>query len=254
MSDLISYSDVERLPPGDLVPYERNARTHSPEQVEQIVVSIREFGFTNPVLIAEDNTIIAGHGRVMAAQEMGLEVVPCLRLAGLSEEQRRAYVIADNKLAENAGWDEDLRRLELGELQDLGFDLSVMGFTPPELDEIFLDIDGLEEEGNTGDDEFPPLGTHHTSRPGDVWICGDHRVMCGDSTVITDIETLVDGARIDMCWTDPPYNVNYEGAAGQIQNDNMDSRCVQSVPDGCLRCGPVGDEERGGDLCGARGN
>lgn len=222
LSDLISYFDLERLPPSDLVPYDRNARTHSPAQVSQIVASIKEFGFTNPILIAEDNTIIAGHGRVLAAQEMGMKVVPCLRLAGLTDEQRRAYIIADNKLAENAGWDEELLKLELGELRDLGFELDVIGFDRSELDELFLDTDRLEEEGNTEDDEVPPFGEFHTSRPGDVWICGDHRVMCGDSTVVTDVETLVAEDRMDMCWTDPPYNVNYEGSAGKIENDNMD--------------------------------
>jgi len=221
MNDLISYPDIERLPPGDLIPYDRNSRTHSPTQVSQIVASIKEFGFTNPILIAEDNTIIAGHGRVLAAQEMGMAVVPCLRLAGLTDEQRRAYIIADNKLAENAGWDDDLLRLELGELRDLGFDLDVVGFDRAELDELFLNTDGLEEDGNTDDDEVPPFGEWHISRRGDVWICGDHRVMCGDSTVITDVEALVGEERIDMCWTDPPYNVNYEGTAGKIENDNM---------------------------------
>ena len=223
MSDLISYTDLERLPPGDLVPYGRNSRTHSPEQVEQIVASIKEFGFTNPILIAEDDTIIAGHGRVQAAVAMGMDVVPCLRLSGLSDEQCRAYIIADNKLAENAGWDDELLRLELGELRDLGYDIDVVGFDRAELDELFLETDGLEEEGNTDDDEIPAFGDWFTSRRGDVWICGDHRIMCGDSTVITDVETLVGEAGVDMCWTDPPYNVNYEGTAGKIENDNMEA-------------------------------
>ena len=134
MSDLISYTDVEMLPPGDLTPYDRNSRTHSSEQVSQIAASIREFGFTNPVLVGEDGTIIAGHGRVLAALEIGMSQVPCLRITGLSDEQRRAYIIADNKLALNAGWDDELLKLELGELRDLGFDLGVVGFDRSELD------------------------------------------------------------------------------------------------------------------------
>lgn len=223
MQNETKFPDIERLPPGDLVPYDRNSRTHSPEQIEQIVASVKEFGFTNPILIAEDNTIIAGHGRVQAAVAMGMDVVPCLRIAGLTDEQRRAYIIADNKLAENAGWDDELLRLELGELRDLGYDIDVVGFDQAELDELFLETDGLEEEGNTDDDEIPAFGDWFTSRRGDVWVCGDHRIMCGDSTVITDIETLVGEGGVDMCWTDPPYNVNYEGTAGKIENDNMEA-------------------------------
>ena len=221
MSDLISYTDVEMLPPGDLTPYDRNSRTHSSEQVSQIAASIREFGFTNPVLVGEDGTIIAGHGRVLAALEIGMSQVPCLRITGLSDEQRRAYIIADNKLTLNAGWDDELLKLELGELRDLGFDLGVVGFDQSELDELFVDLDGLEEEGKTEDDEVPPIGGDFVSRRGDVWVCGDHRIMCGDSTVMSDIERLIGDELVDMCWTDPPYNVNYEGTAGKIENDNM---------------------------------
>jgi DNA modification methylase len=223
MQNETKFPDIERLSPGGLVPYGRNSRTHSPEQIEQIVASIKEFGFTNPILIAEDSTIIAGHGRVQAAVAMGMDVVPCLRIAGLTDEQRRAYIIADNKLAENAGWDDELLRLELGELRDLGYDIDVVGFDQAELDELFLETDGLEEEGKTDDDEIPAFGDWFTSCRGDVWVCGDHRIMCGDSTVITDIETLVGEGGVDMCWTDPPYNVNYEGAAGKIENDNMEA-------------------------------
>ncbi len=223
MSDLIAYTDLERLPPEELIPYDRNARTHSAGQIAQIVASIREFGFTNPVLIGQDNAIIAGHGRVLAARELGMEAVPCLRLAGLTDAQRRAYILADNKLAENAGWDEDLLRLELGELRDLGFEMEVIGFDRSELDALFLDADGLEEEGNTEDDDIPPVGAVPVSRRGDIWLCGDHRVMCGDSTVGADVAALVGAQRIDMCWTDPPYNVDYEGRAGKIENDNMDA-------------------------------
>lgn len=228
MSELVSYDKVEMLAPETLVPYAKNSRTHSPEQVDQIVASIREFGFTNPILIAEDGTIIAGHGRVVAASKIGMKTVPCLRLAGLSEEQRRAYIIADNKLAENAGWDEELLKLELGVLRDAGFGLDVIGFSTDELDELFLGDDDVEQEGKIGDDEIPAFGDFYTSRKGDVWICGDHRVMCGDSTVMTDVDALIVDQRVDMCWTDPPYNVDYEGSAGKIENDALSPEAFQA--------------------------
>lgn len=205
-----------------LVPYARNARTHSEAQIAQIAASIREFGFTNPVLIADDGTIIAGHGRVLAARQLGLEKVPALRLSHLDEAQRQAYVIADNKLAENAGWDDELLRLELGALRDLGFDLGLVGFDDDELSALFMGEDDVEEQGLTDDDAVPGGADTCVSARGDIWILGDHRVMCGDSTSQSDVEALCGGDLIDCCWTDPPYNVNYEGSAGKIENDNMD--------------------------------
>lgn len=211
---------IEQIAVDQLIPYARNARTHSEAQVAQIASSISEFGFTNPVLIADDQTIIAGHGRVLAARKLGLDRVPCLRLSHLSEEQRRAYVIADNKLALNAGWDDELLRLELGALRDDGFDLGLTGFAQDELDALF--IDEPDEVGLTGDDEAPAVGGTSVSRRGDVWILGDHRVICGDSTAIGDVEALCAGELVDCVWTDPPYNVNYEGTAGKIENDHME--------------------------------
>lgn len=218
--DLAQFPQVEILPIGDLVPYAKNSRTHSEAQIGQIVASIREFGFTNPVLIADDATIIAGHGRVLAAEAMGLSAVPCLRLSYLSEAQRRAYVIADNKLALNAGWDDELLRLELGALREGGFDIGLVGFSSGELDALFLG-DDVDEDGLTGDDDVPDVGAVPVSCSGDVWVLGDHRVMCGDSTSVSSVEELCGGEPIDCCWTDPPYNVNYEGSAGKIENDNL---------------------------------
>lgn len=215
-------ASLEHIAIDDLVPYSGNARTHSEGQVEQISQSIRQFGFTNPVLIGADATILAGHGRVMAARRLGMLEVPCLRLSHLTEERRRAYVIADNKLALNAGWDDDLLRLELGALRDAGFDLGLTGFDADELGALFLDDENIEEEGLTGDDDAPEPGAgQFASQLGDVWILGDHRVMCGDSTSLSDVERLCDGDPVDCCWTDPPYNVNYQSSAGKIENDHM---------------------------------
>jgi len=206
----------------ELIPYANNSRTHSETQVAQIAASIREFGFTNPVLISEDDTIIAGHGRVMAARQLDLDKVPCLRLSHLTEAQRRAYVLADNKLALNAGWDDELLAIELGALRDQGFDVGLTGFNSEEIDALLLGEDDVDEQGLTEDDEAPSAQDDHISREGDVWILGDHRVLCGDSTSIDHVEKLCAGELVDCCWTDPPYNVNYEGTAGKIANDHME--------------------------------
>jgi len=199
---------VERRPVAALVPFARNARTHSDEQVAQIAASIREWGWTVPVLIDEAGTIIAGHGRVMAAQRLGLPEVPVMVATGWSEAKRRAYVIADNKLALNAGWDEELLRLELGELKGLGVDLGLTGFGELELEKLLISADG---DGDP--DEAPAPPAEPISRPGDLWICGEHRVLCGDATVRADTEKLLDGELADMAFTDPPYNVNYANSA-----------------------------------------
>jgi site-specific DNA-methyltransferase (adenine-specific) len=213
--------NLEKLKTADLIPYARNTRTHSDAQVAQIAGSIREFGFTNPVLIDAENGIIAGHGRVMAARKLGLEDVPCIRLGHLTETQKRAYVIADNKLALNAGWDEELLALELGEIGDLGFDVELTGFT----DEEIAALTPVEiTEGETDPDEVPPVPEDPVSVLGDVWVLGRHRVMCGDSTSVDDLTKLCGGKPVDMWLTDPPYNVAYEGGTKEkltIKNDSM---------------------------------
>ena len=212
---------IHSRPVDGLIPYARNSRTHSDEQVAQIAASIREFGWTNPVLLDGANGIIAGHGRVLAARKLGMAEVPCIELAHLSEAQKKAYVIADNKLALNAGWDDAMLRAELDGLKDLGFDLQLTGFDEQEIAALLAMTDG--SEGLTDPDDAPPAPETEVSRPGDLWVLGTHRVRCGDSTMLSDIEHLMGGLMADACWTDPPYNVNYESKlAGKIKNDSMD--------------------------------
>ena len=195
----------------ELIPYVNNARTHSDEQVLQICSSIKEFGFTNPVLIDGENGIIAGHGRLMAAKKLGMEEVPTIELSHLSEAQRKAYILADNKLALNSGWDNELLAIEFAELGALGFDLELTGFT---LDEI----DALTPEeippGLTDEDSVPELPIEPVTKLGDVWLCGNHRVMCGDSTSIDAVDKLMDGNKADMVFTDPPYGVSIVNVNG----------------------------------------
>ena len=212
---------IEQLSVKKLLPYARNSRTHSDEQVGQIASSIKEFGFTNPILIDAENQIIAGHGRLMAANRLQMKEVPCIRLSHLSESQKRAYIIADNKLALNAGWDDELLALEIKDLQELDFDVSLLGFSDDELSKIFNDA-MEEKEGLTEDDEVPETPKESISKIGDIWKLGDHKVMCGDSTMLAHVESLCSEIEIDCCWTDPPYNVNYEGTAGKIANDNLE--------------------------------
>lgn len=215
MDTAIRYESLEFIGVSALIPYARNARTHSETQVAQIAASIREFGFTNPVLIADDNTIIAGHGRVMAAQVLAMETVPCLRLSHMTEAQRRAYVIADNKLALNAGWDDELLALELGDLRDAGFDVTLTGFSDDELAGLLID-DDMATEGQTDEDAVPDAPPVPVSALGDLWALGDHRLICGDSTQAEAIDTLMGGQPADMVFTDPPYGMSYGGgrAAG----------------------------------------
>ena len=223
---------IEKISIDKLIPYANNARTHSNEQVAQIAASIREFGFNNPVLIAEDDTIIAGHGRVMAARKLNLSEVPCLRLSHLTETQRKAYILADNKLALNAGWENNLLSLELTELADSGFDITLTGFTQDEMDALKpIEV----TEGLTDEDAVPDVPEEPVTRLGDVWVLGKHRLMCGDSTSIEALETLCSGQLVDMWLTDPPYNVAYEGKtkdALTIKNDSMgDSEFRQFLRD-----------------------
>lgn len=223
MAAVVVQERMEMLPVSALVPYARNSRTHSDQQVAQIAASMREFGFTNPVLVDEAGGIIAGHGRVMAAKALGLAKVPCIRLAHLSDAQKRAYVIADNKLALNAGWDEAMLRLELEDLQAADFDLDLLGFNADELGALLTEPEP-ETEGLTDPDEAPEPPARPVTVEGDVWLMGKHRVMCGDSTRIDHMEALTLGGGIDMWLTDPPYNVAYEGKtkdALKIQNDSM---------------------------------
>jgi DNA modification methylase len=212
---------IEHLALDALVPYARNSRTHSPEQVAQIAGSIKEFGFTNPVLIDADGGIIAGHGRVMAARKLGLSEVPCIRLGYLTETQKRAYVIADNKLALNAGWDEEMLRLELGDLREADVDLSLVGFTEEEIGVLLAE----KTEGETDPDEVPEPPADPITKPGDLWMLGEHRLLCGDSTNAKDVERLMAGAKAQMMITDPPYGVEYDPSwRAEVNEDGPDSK------------------------------
>ena len=224
---------IEQIPTADLIPYARNTRTHSPEQVAQIAGSIREFGFTNPVLIDGENGIIAGHGRVMAASKLGLAKVPCIRLAHLTDTQKRAYIIADNKLALNAGWDEEMLALELGELMDEDFDLSLIGFDEAELGDLMAET----TEGETDPDDVPEPPVDPVTVRGDVWVMGKHRIACGDCTDQGTVDKALNGVKPHLMVTDPPYGVEYDAdwrnkamradgsaiggkAIGKVENDD----------------------------------
>lgn len=204
----------------DLIPYIRNARTHSESQIAQIAASIKEFGFLSPILIAEDNTILAGHGRLAAARKLGLTKVPCVKESHLTETQRRAYIIADNKLSLNAGWDEDMLAIELSELQGADFDLDLLGFDESELASIFEDDKEVEDDDFDVEEE---LNKPCFSKSGDIWTLGRHRLICGDSTKEETYKSLMEDKKANLVVTDPPYNVNYEGSAGKIKNDNMNT-------------------------------
>ena len=204
----------------DLIPYARNSRTHSAEQIAQIAASIREFGWTNPVLIDGENGIIAGHGRVLAAHKLGETQVFTIELSHMSDTQKRAYIIADNKLALNAGWDSEMLALEIGDLKDAGFDLGLTGFSHDEIAALNPDV----IKGLTDEDAVPDVPDKPITKLGDIYQLGNHRLMCGDSCSLTDIEKLCNGQLVDMWLTDPPYNVAYEGKtkdALKIYNDSM---------------------------------
>ena len=201
-----------------LVPYARNARTHSPEQVAQIAASIREFGFLSPVVTTKDGTILCGHGRFYAAQKLGLKKIPCIREDHLTEAQRRAYIIADNKLSLNAGWDEEMLRVELSDLKGEDFDVSLTGFDEKELARLFAEEDGAEEDGFDVDAE---LEKPCFSKPGDVWHLGRHTIICGDSTKPETYSRLLGKEKVNLVCTDPPYLVNLESTSGKIKNDDL---------------------------------
>ena len=212
---------------GDLTPYARNARTHSDEQVAQIAASIKEFGWTNPILVDGEKGLIAGHGRLAAARKLGMEEVPVIELTHLSETQKKALILADNKLALNAGWDAELLNLELEELELEGVDLNLVGFGEEERDALRPEV---VNEGLTDEDAVPETPEEPITKPGDIWILGKHRLMCGDSTSVDHLETLTAGALVDMWLTDPPYNVAVQGGfhgdpdrknGKRIMNDQM---------------------------------
>lgn len=197
---------VERRAVSDLIPYARNARTHSDEQVAQIAASIKEWGWTNPILVDGDGGIIAGHGRVLAARKLGLDDVPCMVARGWSEAQKRAYILADNQLALNAGWDIELLKLEVGDLSLLGFDLGLMGFS----EDILAGLLNDGTEGLTDPDDVPDLPEEPTTVLGDVYLLGAHRLTCGDSTNATDVARALGGVKPHLMVTDPPYGVEYD--------------------------------------------
>lgn len=200
---------IELWPLERLRPYERNARTHSAEQVAQIAASIVEFGFTNPILVDSHDGIIAGHGRLMAASELGLKTVPVVVLDHLSERQRKAYILADNQLALNAGWDTDLLRAELQDLAEQDFDLTLIGFSDDELADLLPDVEELPPE-DADEEAVPEAPAEPVSKPGDVWLLGKHRVMCGSSTDVLAADHLMNGAKADLCFTSPPYGVGLD--------------------------------------------
>jgi DNA modification methylase len=216
MQDNIQYVEINKL-----IPYVNNARTHDNAQVTQIASSIREFGFNNPVLIDKDNGIIAGHGRVMAAKKLGLIEVPTITLDHLTEAQRKAYILADNRIALNSGWDNELLALELQEL-DTNIDLSLLGFDADELNALLNPVELTD--GLTDEDAVPDVPDEPVTKLGDIYQLGNHRLMCGDSTSIDAVEKLMDGNAVDLIFTDPPYNVAFNGRSGKhdvIMNDNL---------------------------------
>ncbi len=201
-----------------LVPYARNARIHSKEQILQLRASLREFGFVNPVIVDKDLNVIAGHGRILAAKEENITEVPCVFAEHLTEAQKRAYIIADNRLALNAGWDAEMLSVEIADLQTADFDLSLLGFDDAELNIMLGGVEDIKEDNFDVESE---LAKPAVTQPGDLWLLGTHRLVCGDSTQADTYALLMDGKLANLVVTDPPYNVNYEGTAGKIKNDNM---------------------------------
>lgn len=221
----------------ELIPYINNARTHSEKQIAQVAASIKEFGFLSPIVISEDNTILCGHGRFYAAQKLGLKKVPCIKENYLTEAQKKAYIIADNKLALNAGWDNELLTIELSELQGLDFDLDLLGFDDKELSKLFDDGKDIQEDDFDVDEE---LKKPTITKFGDVWHLGKHTLICGDSTKEETYKILLGDTKVNLVVTDPPYNVNYEGSVGKIKNDDMeDSAFYQFLLDAFIQAEKV---------------
>lgn len=218
MTHVRSTERFEKVPIDKLVPYARNARTHSKEQIAQLRASIREFGFVSPCIIDKDYNIIAGHGRVLAAREEGIAEIPCVFAEHLTDAQKRAYILADNRLALNAGWDEEMLSVELADLQGADFDLSLLGFDDAELNKL---LGGAEDVQDDDFDVDAALKLPTFALPGDLWHLGNHRLLCGDSTKPEDVARLMDGKQANICLTDAPYNVNFDGGKGKILNDNM---------------------------------
>ena len=215
----------------ELIPYANNSRTHSEDQIKQICASINEYGFTNPVLIDEKNMIIAGHGRVLASEKLNMDEVPCIVLEGLTEAQKKAYIIADNKMALNAGWNDELLKIELDNLKELDFDLSLTGFDIDELDDILG-----KDESNVEvveDDYQVELPEEPKAKIGDIYQLGNHRLMCGDSTSEEDVAKLMNGAKADMVFTDPPYGVSYTGGM-KIENGKIESNGKKQIKNDAL--------------------
>lgn len=252
-------TEIELISIDALVPYANNARTHSPAQISKLRSSLREFGFVNPVLIDREKNVIAGHGRIEAAKAEGMTEVPCVYVDHLTEAQKKAYILADNRLALDAGWDDELLKIELDGLKDLGFDVDLAGFESPELDAIA----GLASaEPLEGEDDVPEVQDDAVTKTGDVWILGEHRLLCGDATDVSQVEKLLEGRKADLVVTDPPYNVNYGNIkhpkfkVREIKNDNMSredfrafcqafASCLYAFCDGILYVfGPPGEDGR----------
>lgn len=237
-------SKIEMWQVADLAPYVKNARTHPQAQVDQIAASMERFGFTIPMLIAENGTIIAGHGRLLAAVQLGMAEVPVMVARGWSEEDRRLYTLADNRLAEIAEWDPEMLRIEIGELrEDFGIEeFDLVGFSAEDLADILPDALIDTTGGLTDPDDVPEVPETPITRPGDVWVLGPHRLLCGDSTVATDVQKVLGDVKADLCFCDPPYNVDYAGGVGaekagkgrRIKNDALGDGFGQFLYDACV--------------------
>ena len=213
-------SEMKLVPISKLVPYANNARTHSPEQINKLRGSLREFGFVSPVIIDKDYGILAGHGRVMAARAENIEQVPCVFVDHLTEAQKKAYILADNRFALDAGWDEDMLRVEMEALQGMDFDISLTGFDEAEITDLLSLDDGEAQEDDF--DEDAALQAEPFVKTGDLWLLGKHRLLCADSTKPEDVKLLMDSKKANVCITDPPYSCNYTGGTGmKIMNDNL---------------------------------
>jgi len=223
-----------------LIPYARNARQHSDAQVAQIAASIREFGWAAPIIVDAQSNVIAGHGRLLAARKLGLAEVPVVSLDHLSDTQRRALILADNKIAENATWDEAMLGVELAALSEAGFELGLTGFSQDEWERL-IEGDLSDEKGLTDEDAVPEVSEHAVTKPGDIWILGDHKLLCGDATKADDFKALLGDELVDMTFTDPPYNVNYANTAKDkmrgknrpIMNDNLGEGFGSFLFDAC---------------------